>query len=107
MIAALRKGKTTMQKAKAATAVLLCCMLAQSAYAGERTQAAVRPVRVIRAALSQVREPAEMRGRIAVCANLAAISALDAKDKGAGFAVQDRILDLTFVLCMAGRPLQG
>jgi hypothetical protein len=42
------------------------------------------------------------RGRIANCANLAAVRALDAKAVGASYATQDKILDLTFVLCMSG-----
>ena len=83
-----------MRKTKAAAAALLCSMLAQSAYAGERTQAAVRTAQVIPARLSEPSQPA-------------AIRTLDAKAKGADFAMQDRILDLTFVLCMAGTPLQG
>jgi len=96
-----------MRKTKAAAAALLCSMLAQSAYAGERTQAAVRTAQVIPARLSEPSQPAAIRSQIAVCANLAAIRTLDAKAKGADFAMQDRILDLTFVLCMAGTPLQG
>ncbi len=49
-------------------------------------------------------EPDATRGRIAVCADLAAARALDAKVTGAGYAVQDRVLDFTFVLCMTGPP---
>ena len=64
-------------------------------------QAASSPV-LIRAALREIPE-AEPRGKIAVCANLAAVRALDAKAVGANYAAQDRILDLTFVLCMSGQ----
>ena len=42
------------------------------------------------------------RGQVAVCANLAALRALDAKAIGASDAAQNRILDVTFVRCMAG-----
>jgi len=48
------------------------------------------------------RAPAATRGQIAVCANLAALRALDAKAAGADYPAQDRTLDVTFVLCMAG-----
>ena len=63
-------------------------------------QTAPRPV-LIPAALHQVQQ-SDVRGHIAVCANLAAVRALDAKAVGANFAAQDRILELTFVLCMSG-----
>ncbi len=46
--------------------------------------------------------PATGRGRIAACANLAAVHALNAKAVGASAPAQDRVLDLTFVLCIAG-----
>ncbi len=50
------------------------------------------------------------RGEAAMCANLAAARARDAKALGADYAAQDRILGVTFVLCMAeprGRRLNG
>lgn len=43
-------------------------------------------------------------GQIAVCANYAAIRAQIAKASGSSFAIQDRVLNLTFLLCMHGTP---
>ena len=63
--------------------------------------AMAQPASVVRVGMME-RQPAVTRGQIAVCANLAAIRALDAKAVGATYAAQDRILDVTFVLCMAG-----
>jgi len=63
--------------------------------------ATARAVPVVSVGLTD-RQPALTRGQIAVCANLAALRALDAKAVGATYAAQDRILDMTFVLCMAG-----
>ena len=44
------------------------------------------------------------RSQLAQCANLAAMRARDAKAAGAGYAVQDRILDMAFLLCLSGSP---
>ncbi len=60
-----------------------------------------RAAPVVRVGMMERRAPVT-RGQIAVCANLAALRALDAKAVGAPYAAQDRILDMTFVLCMAG-----
>jgi len=60
-----------------------------------------RQAAIVPAALVE-RQPEVTRGQIVVCANLAAQRALDAQRVGAGYAAQDRILDVTFVLCMAG-----
>ena len=49
-----------------------------------------------------VQDAAARRGQLAACAKLAATRALDARAMGASFAAQDRILDLAFVLCLAG-----
>ena len=51
--------------------------------------------------------PAISRERIAVCANLAAIRALDAKASGSDYPTQSHMLDLTFVLCVAGSSSEG
>lgn len=48
------------------------------------------------------RQIGDPRNSIAMCTNLAASRALDAKTMGAGYAAQNRILDMAFVLCMAG-----
>ncbi len=64
-------------------------------------QVPVRQAAIVRVSLIE-RKPAVARGEIAVCADLAAQRALNAKAIGAGYAAQDRVLDLTFVLCMAG-----
>lgn len=45
---------------------------------------------------------AEGRGQTANCANFAAIRALMAKASGSDFAIQTRVLNLTFLLCMHG-----
>ena len=63
--------------------------------------AVARTAPVVRVGLT-LRQPAVTRALIAECANLAALRALDAKAVGATYAAQDRILDMTFVLCMAG-----
>lgn len=39
--------------------------------------------------------------QIAACANLAALRAMEARSAGSGFDAQRRILDVTFVLCVA------
>ncbi len=68
-------------------------------------RASEHPVSAIRASLTQA-GPTVSRGQIAVCANLAAIRALGAKAAGSDYPSQSRILDLTFVLCLAGTPTQ-
>ena len=45
---------------------------------------------------------AEGRGQTTNCANFAAIRALMAKASGSDFAIQTRVLNLTFLLCMHG-----
>lgn len=42
------------------------------------------------------------RGRVAMCANLAAIRGVSARTSGADYATQNRVLELSFVLCMSG-----
>ena len=44
----------------------------------------------------------ESRGQTTNCANFAAIRALMAKASGSDFAIQNRVLNLTFLLCMHG-----
>ena len=44
----------------------------------------------------------DSRSQIANCANFAAIRALMAKASGSNFSVQNRALNLTFLLCMHG-----
>jgi hypothetical protein len=100
-------GDIDMRKAICLMAALLFVGAAQPTQSetmksmSETAQAASRPV-LIRAALREVPH-ADSRGKIAACANLAAVRALDAKAVGASYAAQDRILDLTFVLCMSGQ----
>ena len=45
---------------------------------------------------------AETRGHTRNCANFAALRALAAKASGSDFAIQSRVLNLTFLLCMHG-----
>lgn len=91
-----------------AAALLLFLALAQSAGGEEFAKPGIQPVRPMPASFAEVRRPlGASQSQIADCANLAAIRALDAKAHGAGYAVQDRILDLTFVLCMAGTAASG
>jgi len=44
----------------------------------------------------------ETRDQTATCANFAAIRALMAKASGSDFAIQSRVLNVTFLLCMHG-----
>jgi len=79
-----------------------------------QAEPASNPQKVIRLTLAAVPRPAPAiavglveaavpnRIRVANCANLAAVRAMGAKTMGASYSAQDRILDLTFVLCMAG-----
>jgi len=45
---------------------------------------------------------ADDRGRIAACAKLAAIRGVSARTSGADYATQNRVLELSFILCMSG-----
>jgi hypothetical protein len=95
-----------------AAAILLCNVIPAAQAQGTNIAALLkrqppraieRPVSEVRAALTQA-APAVSREQIAVCANLAAIRALGARAAGADYPSQSRILDLTFVLCLAGTP---
>jgi hypothetical protein len=44
----------------------------------------------------------ENRGQTRNCANFAAVRALMAKASGSDFAIQTRVLNVTFLLCMHG-----
>jgi len=44
----------------------------------------------------------DSRGQIAYCANFAAIRALMAKASGSNYSIQNRALNVTFLLCMHG-----
>lgn len=55
----------------------------------------------IRASLTDERA---VRGQVAMCANLAAIRGVNARTSGADYATQNRVLELTFILCMSGTP---
>jgi hypothetical protein len=100
------EGDIDMRKAICLMAALLFVGAAQPTQSepmqgtAKTAQPASRAV-LIPASLHQARQ-ADTRGHIAVCANLAAVRALDAKAVGASYAAQDRILELTFVLCMSG-----
>jgi hypothetical protein len=91
-----------MRKAICLTAALLFASAAEptqsETFKGTSKTERAAPIRV------SLREPQRTasRSQVAVCANLAAIRAMDAKAVGASYAAQDRILDLTFVLCMSG-----
>ena len=94
-----------------AAAVLLCNVMPAAQAHGTNTAALLkRPLPPSERAVSEVRAsltqagPSVSREQIAVCANLAAIRALGAKAAGADYPSQSRILDLTFVLCLAGTP---
>ena len=109
------EGDNVMRKLTClATAILLCNFMPAAQAQGTNAaallkrqppQATERPVSEVRASLTQAR-PAVSREQIAVCANLAAIRALGARAAGADYPSQSRILDLTFVLCLAGTPTQ-
>jgi hypothetical protein len=107
------EGDNAMRKRTCLAAAILLCNIMPAAQAqGTNTtallkrqppQAIERPMSEVRASLTQT-TPAVSRDQIAVCANLAAIRALGAKAAGADYPSQSRILDLTFVLCLAGTP---
>ena len=97
------KGSTVMRNIICTLAVLLVGLVTPAAHADQQRTAAPKPIATIRTALIEP-APTVTRGQIAACANLAAIRALDAKAAGAGYPAQSRILDLTFVLCLAGSP---
>jgi hypothetical protein len=101
-----------MRRITCAFAVLLLGIVTPAAHAGRQSapqtaqpmqRSTAKPVGEIRTALTQP-VPAVSPGQIANCANLAAIRALDAKAAGSDYPAQSRILDLTFVLCLAGSP---
>jgi hypothetical protein len=46
------------------------------------------------------------RGQIAACANLAALRGASARTSGADYATQNRVLEVTFLLCMSGAPIR-
>jgi hypothetical protein len=107
------EGDNAMRKLTCLAAAILLCNVMPAAQAQGINTAAVpkqqlpqpseHPVSEVRASLTQA-GPAVSREQIAVCANLAAIRALGAKAAGADYPSQSRILDLTFVLCLAGTP---
>ena len=47
------------------------------------------------------------RAHVRACANLAALRALRSQQSGSDYATQNRILELTFMLCMSGAPADG
>jgi len=61
----------------------------------------IKPASEVNVGLSQA-SYAETRGQATNCANFAAIRALMAKASGADFAIQNRVLNVTFLLCMHG-----
>jgi hypothetical protein len=64
-------------------------------------QPTMKPASEINVGLSQASYQ-ENRGQTTNCANLAAIRALMAKASGSDFAIQTRVLNLTFLLCVHG-----
>lgn len=60
-----------------------------------------KPALEVKAGLSPA-SYAETRDQTANCANFAAIRALMAKASGSDFAIQSRVLNVTFLLCMHG-----
>lgn len=46
------------------------------------------------------------RAQIAACAHLAALRGMSARTSGADYATQNRVLELTFLLCMSGAPVR-
>ena len=47
---------------------------------------------------------ADARTQVAACAHVAALRGLNARSSGADYATQNRVLELTFLLCMSGTP---
>jgi hypothetical protein len=64
-------------------------------------QPTMKPASEIRSELWQA-SYAESRSQTTNCANFAAIRALMAKASGSDFAIQNRVLNVTFLLCMHG-----
>ena len=96
-----------MRKLSCALSVLLLCTLAEAAP--QDAHSVVPQAKIVSDVSVGLHEaaPSVSRGQIAVCANLAAIRALGAKAAGSDYPTQGRILDLTFVLCLAGAPSES
>jgi hypothetical protein len=46
----------------------------------------------------------DARAQIAACAHISALRGASARSSGADYATQNRVLELTFLLCMSGKP---
>jgi hypothetical protein len=53
-----------------------------------------------------IEENRATRGQIAACANLAALRGMSARTSGSDYATQNRVLELTFLMCMSGTPVR-
>lgn len=84
-----------------APAVQARAISAAPRVAAAAPQPTMKPTSEISAGLSPASYE-ESRGQTANCANLAAIRALMAKASGSDFAIQTRVLNLTFLLCVHG-----
>jgi len=104
-----------MQHSKAiVAAVVLIGIFLPSRAASPHATAAAPQINPAKAAPLELRDaPAPIktsltdageRGRIAMCANLAAVRGVGARTSGADYATQNRVLELSFILCMSGRP---
>jgi hypothetical protein len=93
--------------------IFAAALLAGSAASSAQTPSAARPAKNFRlvthprfAALVDVSvvrpQIVDPRSNIAICTNFATSRALGAKAMGVSYAAQNRVLDMAFVLCMAG-----
>ena len=74
----------------------------QAHATGSAPRHAIKPESGINIVLSQA-SYVETRGPVATCANFAAVRALMAKASGSDFAIQSRVLNVSFLLCMHDR----
>ncbi len=100
-----------MRKSALSLVAVLLCGFAPAGQAREQSavprvaalasQTAPKQLAEVKVVLSQA-PLTDTRSQIAVCANFAAIRALMAKASGSDFGIQNRVLNLTFLLCMHG-----
>jgi hypothetical protein len=100
-----------MRRSSIILVVFLIGNLAQQSQAVEIGSPAKTPA--VRVALAPrplpvrlIEENRASRGRIAVCANLAALRGMSARTSGSDYATQNRVLELTFLLCMSETPVR-
>lgn len=107
-----------MQYSKLILSVFLLWSVAAPAQGGASVVAAANPANLPKLAAprwvaSYPRPPAvpvslsttvDARAQIAACAHIAALRGIGARATGADYATQNRVLELTFLLCMSGGP---